>query len=86
MTSHKSRLHKLEAQQPRKTTARFIVLSDGVYREREQILSEAEYNAIASDPANDVTLVEIVRVNNKPVSKLTSGDYSLTVGIDINQI
>jgi hypothetical protein len=63
--SHSSRLTKLEAAQPRKTTPRVIVLDDGRYYERGQILSAAEYQAIVSDPSNSVTLCEIVRTDKQ---------------------
>jgi 7-keto-8-aminopelargonate synthetase-like enzyme len=64
MSSHKKRLEALEAQR-HTGTRRVIVLSDGVYSEGGQVISEAEYKAIASDTERDVLLIEIVRAESK---------------------
>ena len=60
MSNHKGRLAKLEAAQAPNKTQRLIVLKDGIYTERGQVIAEADYKAIESDPAYDVTLLKIV--------------------------
>jgi hypothetical protein len=65
MSSISRRLGKLEQRQAPGKTARLIVLENGIYEERGQAMTEAEYQAIASDPANDVTIIEIVRTKPK---------------------
>ncbi len=58
----RARIAKLE-KQTRPISQRVIFLRDGMYSECGQVISEAEYRAIASDPANDVLLLRIVRAS-----------------------
>lgn len=87
MSSHKNRIAKLETKQPTQKAQRLIVCIDGIYKERGQPLTEAEYQAIAADPGNDVTLINVIYASEaQPVSTLTNRDYSVTVGIDLDKI
>jgi hypothetical protein len=87
MSSHKNRIAKLEDKRAPKVMPRVIVLKNGIYTERGQVLSEADYIAIATSPANDVTLINIVRASEAhPISTVSNGDYSFTVGIDVERI
>jgi hypothetical protein len=84
----KNRLAKLEAAKVTKRAPRMIVRNaEGEYSEGGKVITEAEYPALASDPVNDVTLI-VVRYASEaqPVSTLTNGDYSFTVGIDLTEI
>ena len=57
------RLANLEAQRGTKQR-RYIILDDGEYFEQGKPLTPAEYQAIAEDPDNVVTVFEIVRESN----------------------
>jgi hypothetical protein len=65
MKNHNSRLAKLETKPSNKRPPRLIVLDDGIYYERGQVLAEAEYKTIAEDRRFDVTLCEIVRTEKQ---------------------
>ena len=61
MTNLHSRLNQLEKQSaPAKQMPRVIVQWDGVYHEGGHVISEADYQAIAQDPASDITLIKVV--------------------------
>lgn len=63
MKNHSSRLARLEAKHA-PGRPRFIILKDGIYTERGQAMTAEEYTALASDPAYDVTLCEVVYASN----------------------
>jgi hypothetical protein len=85
MSSHKNRIAKLEDKHAPKVTPRVIVLKNGVYSERGQVLTEADYIAIASDPANDVTLLHIVYAS-EVITTIRNGNYIARVGVDMEKI
>jgi len=87
MTNHKNRLAKLEQQTAPVSMPRVIVQWDNKYHEGGIEMSEADYQAIAQDPASDVTLICVVYASEaQPVSTITNGDYSVTVGLDMEEI